>query len=131
MAMTCPITGLEAFSFASMFAGDELAHISCMQPALAVDRLPRPRLIAALSFSQIRGTAKSQVGAAALESEAGQPGRRAPGLVAYSAQLIENSSPFRRRAQRSGFAFAVSWNASATVGAPRPAGVSVIDRRAA
>ena len=43
-------------------------------------------------------------------------------LSAYSRQLIENSSSFVRSAQRSGWASAVTWKASATVAAAIPGG---------
>ena len=46
-------------------------------------------------------------------------------LSAYSAQVIENASSLSRSAVRSGWDFAVSWKASATVVASRPAGLSV------
>ena len=54
---------------------------------------------------------------AAPEAEPGEAGGGFLTLAAYSRQVIENSSPFVRSAQRSGYALAVAWNASATVAA--------------
>jgi hypothetical protein len=83
-----------------------------------------PRCIAAASNQWNSGRF---VSIRAIVEPRSSPSPASPAAVArtfsaYSRQVMENSSPLVRSAQRSGWAAAVAWNASATVEAWSPAG---------